>query len=249
MLYGTLVTVVGFVPIGFAQSGVGEYAGNIFWVLMIALLVSWLVAVTFTPYLGVKLLPSFAGHAHKEQELYSTPLYRWLRALITGCVHYRKTVVVATFALLALAIAGMAGPVQKQFFPSSDRTEVLVSVWLPQGSAIRATDATIRQLEAVLAPLPELKSLSAYVGAGAPRFFISANPEMPDPAFGKIIAVAQDTAARDRVIALLQERIAAGAFPQARIRVSRLLYGPPVIWPVEFRLLGPDPAELRRIGH
>jgi multidrug efflux pump subunit AcrB len=249
MLYGTLVTVVGFVPIGFAQSGVGEYAGNIFWVLMIALLVSWLVAVTFTPYLGVKLLPSFAGHTHKEQELYSTPLYRWLRALITGCVHYRKTVVVATFALLALAIAGMAGPVQKQFFPSSDRTEVLVSVWLPQGSAIRATDATIRQLEAVLAPLPELKSLSAYVGAGAPRFFISANPEMPDPAFGKIIAVAQDTAARDRVIALLQERIAAGAFPQARIRVSRLLYGPPVIWPVEFRLLGPDPAELRRIGH
>ena len=249
MLYGTLVTVVGFVPIGFAQSGVGEYAGNIFWVLMIALLVSWLVAVTFTPYLGVKLLPSFAGHTHKEQELYSTPLYRWLRALITGCVHYRNTVVVATFALLALAIAGMAGPVQKQFFPSSDRTEVLVSVWLPQGSAIRATDATIRQLEAVLAPLPELKSLSAYVGAGAPRFFISANPEMPDPAFGKIIAVAQDTAARDRVIALLQERIAAGAFPQARIRVSRLLYGPPVIWPVEFRLLGPDPAELRRIGH
>ena len=250
MLYGTLVTVVGFVPIGFAQSGVGEYAGNIFWVLAIALLVSWLVAVTFTPYLGVKLLPSFQGHTHQEQELYNTPLYRRLRALITACVRLPQDRGGGDLSSCwRWPSPAMAGPVQKQFFPGSDRTEVLVSVWLPQGSAIRATDATVRQIEALLVPMPEVKTLSAYVGAGAPRFFISANPEMPDPAFGKIIAVARDAKARDRVTTFLRERIAAGRFPQARVRVSGLLYGPPVIWPVEFRVLGPDPAELRRLGH
>ncbi len=249
MLFGTLVTVAGFVPIGFAQSGVGEYAGNIFWVLGIALLVSWLVAVTFTPYLGVKLLPDYRAGAHAGQHLYQTPAYRRLRALIVWCVRQRKTVVAATLALLVLAIAGMAGPVEKQFFPGSDRTEVLVSVYLPQGSAIGATDATTRKLEAILARMPEVRTLSAYVGAGAPRFFISANPEQPDPAFAKLIAVTQDVAARDRVMAALEKHIADGAFPEARIRVARLFYGPPVIWPVSFRIIGPDPLELRRIGH
>ena len=153
MLFGTLVTVVGFVPIGFAQSGVGEYAGNIFWVLAFALLVSWLVAVIFTPYLGVKLLPELKpAQAHDHGDMYQTPLYRRLRADRQLCVARRKTVVAATVALLVLAIAGMAGPVQKQFFPSSDRPEVLVSVYLPQGSSIGATDRTMRKIEAILAP-------------------------------------------------------------------------------------------------
>ncbi|MDX5409039.1 MAG: efflux RND transporter permease subunit [Thauera sp.] len=250
MLFGTLVSVVGFVPIGFAQSGVGEYAGNIFWVLAYALLSSWLVAVVFTPYLGYRLLPEIrAAQVHSETELYQTPRYRQLRALIDACVVHRKRVVAGTLGLLVLAIAGMAGPVQKQFFPSSDRTEVLVSVFLPQGSAIAVTDAVTRRVEAILAQMPEVKSLSAYVGAGAPRFFISANPELPDPAFAKIIAVAHDVSARDKVMAELQRHIDAGEFPEARVRVVQLLYGPPVIWPLSFRILGPDPVELRRIGH
>jgi multidrug efflux pump subunit AcrB len=251
MLFGTLVSVVGFVPIGFAQSGVGEYAGNIFWVLAYALLSSWLVAVVFTPYLGFRLLPELrAGQtAHTENELYQTPRYRQLRALITTCVDQRKWVVMGTVGVLALAIAGMAGPVQKQFFPSSDRTEVLVSVFLPQGSAITTTDAITRRVEAVLAQMPEVKTLSAYVGAGAPRFFISANPELPDPAFAKIIAVAHDVPARDKLMAELQRHIDAGEFPEARVRVAQLLYGPPVIWPLSLRILGPDPVELRRIAH
>jgi multidrug efflux pump subunit AcrB len=249
MLFGTLVTVAGFFPIGFARSGVGEYAGNIFWVLGISLLVSWLVAVTFAPYLGVKLLPDFARHVQGDIELYQKPLYRRLRTLITGCVTYRKTVVGVTVALLVLAMVGLVGLVQKQFFPGSDRAEVLVSVYLPQGSSIAATDRTVRQLEALLAPLPEVRTLSAYVGAGAPRFFISANPEQPDPAFAKLIAVTRDAAARDRVMAALERRIADGEFPEARVRVYRLLYGPPVIWPVSFRAIGPDPLELRRIAH
>jgi multidrug efflux pump subunit AcrB len=249
MLFGTLVTVAGFVPIGFAQSAVGEYAGNIFWVLGIALLVSWIVAVTFTPYLGVRLLPNSQHGHHPSGELYQTARYQQLRALILWCVLRRKSVVAGTVGLLILAIAGLAGPVQKQFFPSSDRGEVLISVFMPQGSAIAATDATTRRIEAILADMPEVKTLAAYLGGGAPRFFISANPEQPDPAFAKIVAVTPDAAARDKVMAEMDRRVAAGEFPEARIRVSRLLFGPPVVWPLSFRVLGPDPLELRRIAH
>lgn len=251
MLFGTLVSVAGFVPIGFAQSGVGEYAGNIFWVLAYALLSSWLVAVVFTPYLGYRLLPEIrAGEALRaEIELYQTPRYRQLRALIGACVVHRTWVVAGTVGLLLLSVVGMAGPVQKQFFPTSDRTEVLVGVSLPQGSAIAGTDAVVRRIEALLAQMPEVRTLSAYVGAGAPRFFISANPELPDHAFAKIIAVAHDVSARDTVMATLQRHIDAGEFPEARMHVTQLLYGPPVVWPLSFRILGPDPAELRRLGH
>jgi multidrug efflux pump subunit AcrB len=247
MLFGTLVTVAGFVPIGFAQSGVGEYAGNIFWVLAFALLVSWAVAVTFTPYLGVKMLPRYEQHS--SDSLYQTPIYQRLRALITACVRRRKTVVGATLLLLALSVFAMASLVQKQFFPGSDRPEVLVSVNLPQGSAVGSTDATVHRLEAILAGMPEVRTLSAYVGAGAPRFFISANPEQPDPAFAKLIAIGHDAAARNRIMAELQRRIDAGEFPEARVRVTRLLFGPPVPWPVSFRIIGPDAVELRRIGN
>ncbi|SDX50111.1 efflux RND transporter permease subunit [Nitrosomonas halophila] len=249
MLFGTLVTVAGFVPIGFAQSGVGEYAGNIFWVLAFALILSWLVAVTFTPYLGVKLLPDFKVHAHANESLYATRPYRWLRALITACVRHRKTVVATTVVLLGLSIAGMALLVQKQFFPGSDRPEVLVDIYLPQGSAIGATDATARKIEAILAAMPEVKTLSSFIGAGAPRFFISANPELPNPAFAKIIAIGEDADARDQIMAQLQRHIDAGEFPEARVRVTQLLFGPPVIWPVSFRIIGPDPATLREIAH
>lgn len=249
MLFGTLVTVAGFIPVGFAQSAVGEYTGNIFWVLGIALIVSWLVAVIFVPYLGVKLLPDVAkgkGHAH---DAYQTPAYVRLRDLITWCVVHRKTVVGVTAAMLVLSILAMATVVQKQFFPASDRPEVLVSVYLPQGSSVAVTDATVQKIEALLSPLDDVRSLSAYVGGGAPRFFISASPEMPDPAFAKLIAVTHDAKARDRVIGHLQQAIDDGAFPEARVRVKGLLYGPPVIWPVAFRLVGPDPMVLRDLGH
>ncbi|MCW8840823.1 MAG: efflux RND transporter permease subunit, partial [Gammaproteobacteria bacterium] len=248
MLFGTLVTVAGFVPIGFAKSGVGEYAGNIFWVLAIALLLSWLVAVVFTPYLGVKLL-RVQHTAHGEAEAYQSRNYQRLRRLVSGCVGYRKSVVGMTLVLLLIAVAGMAGPVEKQFFPKSDRPEVLVSVYLPQGSAIGATDATTRRLERLINRMEGVRSLSAYVGAGAPRFFISANPEQPNPAFAKLIAVTESVEARDHLLGQLRERIDAGEFPEARVRIETLLYGPPVDWPVSFRVLGNDPNRLREIGH
>jgi multidrug efflux pump subunit AcrB len=247
MLFGTLVTVAGFFPIGFAQSGVGEYAGNIFWVLGIALIVSWLVAVVFVPYLGVKMLKP-SGHAHHDSQ-YQTPTYQRLRRTIEWCVRRRWAVVGGTVALLVVSIVGMVTVVEKQFFPSSDRPEVLVSVFMPQGTSVAVTNETVKKIEAILAPLPEVKTLSAYVGAGAPRFFISASPEPPNPGFAKVIAVTHSDVERERVIALLRERVALGEFPEARVRVTGLLFGPPVVWPVAFRVTGPDALQLRSIAH
>lgn len=256
MLFGTLVTVAGFIPIGFAQSAVGEYTGNIFWVLGISLIVSWLVAVIFVPYLGVKMLP--AQHkthtqgqdpAQSHHQPYQSSRYQRLRSLISWCVVHRKTVVFITIGLLLLAIAGMATVVQKQFFPTSDRPEVLISVYMPPGTSIEATDRTVQKLEALLSPMEEIESLSAYIGAGAPRFFISASPEMPDPGFAKLIAVATDAQARDRVIDQVNQAIDRGRFPEARVRATGLLYGPPVTWPVAFRILGPNPDTLRNIAY
>lgn len=255
MLSGTLVTVIGFVPIGFARSGVGEYAGNIFWVLAFALLASWLVAVTFTPYLGTLLLKtptstpmSAQAHAPASEGAYTTPLYRALRSVIRGCVRYKLWVVAATFGVLVLSIVGLAGAVPKQFFPTSDRPEVLVDIQLIEGSGIRATDAVVERLEAILAEAPGVRSSSVYLGAGAPRFFLALNPEFPNPAFAKIIVVAEGATARDALIDRLQAHVDSGDFPQARVRVHKLLYGPPVIWPVTFRVVGPDPLVLRRIA-
>ncbi|MBK1694089.1 MFS transporter [Chromatium weissei] len=258
MLSGTLITVVGFVPIGFAQSGVGEYAGNIFWVLAFALLISWVVAVTFTPYLGTLLLrphqipPLEKGgeenSSKQHGDLYNTPIYRWLRQLIRGCVRYKILVVAATFGVLVLAIAGLAGPVEKQFFPSSDRPEVLVDIYLPEGSSIRLTTTVADRVEEILRNAPGMRSLSTYIGAGAPRFFLALNPELPNPAFAKLIAVADNPTARDALMARLQTHIDAGEFPEARVRVQKLLYGPPVIWPVSFRVIGSDLVKLRDIA-
>jgi multidrug efflux pump subunit AcrB len=246
MLFGTLVTIAGFVPIGFAKSGVGEYTGNIFWVVGFALIVSWVVAVTFTPYLGVKLLPDVKAHAHDP---YQTPFYSKLRALVLWCIGHKKTVISIVLLAFVLALLGMAKGVQKQFFPSSDRPEVLVSVYMPHGSAIANTDAVALKIEQLLKDNQDVRSLSSFVGAGAPRFFISANPEQPDPSFAKILIVAKDAKGRDRLIQLLNEHIAAGEFSAARVRVTRLLFGPPVPWPVSFRVMGKDPLELRRIAY
>ena len=249
MLFGTLVTVAGFVPIGFARSNVGEYAGNIFWVLAIALPLSWLVAVVFTPYLGIKLMPARPANASAEDNAYQSRNYQRLRRLVSGCVHYRKSVVGITVVLLLLAVAGMAGPVEKQFFPSSDRLEVLVSVDHPEGTSIEATDATTRRLETLINEADGVASLSAYVGGGAPRFFISASPEQPNPAFAKMIAVADDIDARDALMQTLIQHVDNGEFPEARVRVETLLYGPPVDWPVSVRVMGHDSGTLRDIAH
>jgi multidrug efflux pump subunit AcrB len=245
MLSGTLVTAIGFVPIGFARSSTGEYTGSIFWVLAFALLTSWVVAVTFTPYLGVVFLGNVRPHEGGEHGLYQTPLYRRLRRVVEACVRWQRTVVAATVGALALAVAAMIGPVENQFFPTSDRPEVIVDVFLPQGSSLEATDAVTRTLEALLAARPEVRSFSSYVGAGAPRFLLALNPEMPDAAFAKLLAFTGDAHERNELIAEIDRHSANGEWGAARVRATGLLYGPPIVWPVTFRVVGPDPQVLR----
>ncbi|MFO7809743.1 efflux RND transporter permease subunit, partial [Guyparkeria sp.] len=245
MLVGTLVTVVGFVPIGFAQSNVGEYAGNIFWILGISLIASWFVAVVFTPYLGVKLLPRIEP---SPGDMYDGRIYRMLRWLITGCVAYRWWVLGGTLILFVASAMLMAQGVAKQFFPSSDRPELLIDIQLPEGSSTAATREVAERLTAAIEDDPALESLSTYVGRGAPRFFLALNPELPDPAFAKIIAVTHDAGAREALRERLEVMIADGAFPEARVRPHPLLYGPPVVWPVQFRVMGPQIEQLVAIG-
>ncbi|HXK21694.1 MAG TPA: efflux RND transporter permease subunit [Myxococcota bacterium] len=247
MLTGTLVTVIGFLPVGFARSSAGEYAGNIFWIVGFALLASWLVAVVFTPYLGVKLLPQIAVVAGGHEAIYASASYQRLRRLVRWCVERRRAVVCAT--VLASLVAGLGlGLVQKQFFPNSDRSELIVEVYLPPGSAFKGTEAVVARVEAALLEEPETQLVDAYVGAGAPRFFLSLNPERPDPAFAKLIVQTADAGARDRLKQRMRARIAAGAFPDARVRVTQLVFGPPVPFPVVFRVSGPSLERVRAIA-
>ncbi len=247
MLTGTLVTVIGFLPVGFAKSSAGEYAGNIFWIVGFALLASWLVAVFFTPYLGVKMLPNIQPIPGGHEALYATRFYQRLRALITWCVNRRKRVCALVVLAFVACVLGMS-VVKKQFFPNSDRSELLLEVFMPPGTAFKATEAVVAQVEKALLEEPQTKLVDAYVGGGAPRFFLSLNPELPDPAFAKIVVQTADSKARDALRERMEARIAAGEFPSARVRVTQLVFGPPVPFPVVFRVSGPNLEQLRRIS-
>ncbi len=247
MLSGTLVTIIGFTPVGFAHSTAGEYAGNIFWIVGFALIISWGVAVVFTPYLGVKLLPDIAPVAGGHAGIYSTPRYRRLRGIISSAVDHKFRVAGLVIAAFLLAGIGM-GFVKRQFFPSSDRPEVLVEVQMPEGTSIESTAAAAVKVEQWVRRQPEAKIVTTYIGQGAPRFFFSYNPELPDPAFAKLVILTPDARARDRLKWRLRERIAQGLAPEARVRVSQLIFGPFPRYLVNFRVMGPDPDELRSLA-
>lgn len=247
MLSGTLVTITGFIPIGFAASSSGEYAGNIFWVIGFALLVSWFVAVYFTPYLGVKLLPEIKPVPGGHDAIYDTPRYRRFRSWVARAVVHRKKVVGATVLIFGVAAGGMA-LVEQQFFPTSDRPELLIDVQMPLGSSIRATEAATGRVERYLRGQSEASIVDSYLGAGAPRFFLALNPELPDPAFAKVVVQTPDAAARDRLRDKVRQAADAGLFPEARVRTSGLLYGPPITYPVVFRVHGPDLDQLRALA-
>ena len=247
MLAGTLVTAVGFMPNGFARSSAGEYTSNMFWIVGIALIASWVVAVVFTPYLGVKLLPELKRVAGGHDALYDTPRYHRFRRLL-GRVIARKWLVFCTvIGLFVLAVLGMA-IVKKQFFPISDRPEVLIEVQLPYGSAIGQTSGAAAKVEAWLARQPEAKIVTAYVGQGAPRFYLAMGPELPDPAFAKIVVRTDSQQARDALKQRLRVAVAAGLAPEARVRVTQLVFGPYSPFPVAYRISGPDPQVLRGIA-
>ena len=247
MLAGTLVTVIGLMPVGFARSTAGEYAGNIFWVVGFALLASWVVAVVFTPYMGVKLLPAIKPVEGGHDGIYQTPRYQKLRRLIRWAVARNRLVTLATLAAFLVAGAGMV-LVKKQFFPTSDRPEVLVEVQMPKGTSIERTSAAAEQVEAWLRKQPEAEIVTAYVGQGAPRFYMPLSPELPDPSFAKIIVRTPSEEARDALKEGLRRAAADGLAPAARVRATQLVFGPPSPFPVAFRVSGPDVEKLRGIA-
>jgi multidrug efflux pump subunit AcrB len=247
MLAGTLVTAIGFMPNGFAKSTAGEYTSNMFWIVGIALIASWVVAVVFTPYLGVKLLPNIEKRAGGHEAIYDTPRYNRFRQLL-GLAIRRKWLVAGSVAgALLVALLGMA-VVKKQFFPTSDRPEVLVEVQMPYGTSIEQTSAATAKVEAWLMKQPEAKVVTAYIGQGAPRFFLAMSPELPDPSFAKIVVLTPAEEAREALKSRLREAVADGLAPEARVRVTQIVFGPPSPFPVAFRVMGPDPAVLRDIA-
>lgn len=249
MLTGTLVTVTGFMPVGFAKSISGEYAGGIFWVVGVALLASWLVAVVFTPYLGVVMLPKTMAAHQTHHDPYDRPLYRRLRGAIDWCVDHRRTVLAATVGLFVLAAAGMT-LVQQQFFPTASRPELLVDLRLREGSSFRATEAAVATLEQALKADKQIETFTAYTGAGAPRFYLSLQPELPNPGYAQFViktaGIPEREAVRERLLKLFN---ADELLPDVRGRVLRLDFGPPVGFPVQFRVIGPDTAQVREIAY
>ncbi|MHC6085237.1 efflux RND transporter permease subunit [Ralstonia solanacearum] len=247
MLSGTLVTAVGFMPNGFARSTAGEYTSNMFWIVGIALIASWVVAVVFTPYLGVKMLPDFKKVEGGHEAIYDTPRYNRFRALLGRVIARKWLVAGSVVGLFVLAILGMA-VVKKQFFPISDRPEVLVEVQMPYGTSINQTSAATAKLEAWLTNQKEARIVTAYVGQGAPRFYLAMGPELPDPSFAKIVIRTDSQEERDALKQRLRQAIADGLAPEARVRVTQLVFGPYSPFPVAYRVTGPDAETLRRIA-
>ena len=247
MLSGTLVTAIGFMPNGFARSTAGEYTSNMFWIVGIALIASWVVAVVFTPYLGVKLLPNLKKVEGGHDAIYDTPRYNRFRQLL-GRVIARKWIVAASVVMLfVVSVLGMA-VVKKQFFPTSDRPEVLVEVQMPYGTSIEQTSAATAKVEAWLAKQDEAKVVTAYIGQGAPRFFLAMSPELPDPSFAKVVVLTGNDKEREALKFRLRHAVADGLAPEAQVRVTQIVFGPPSPFPVAYRVMGPDPDKLRAIA-
>ncbi|MBA0162200.1 efflux RND transporter permease subunit [Pectobacterium versatile] len=247
MLAGTLVTAVGFMPNGFAQSTAGEYTSNMFWIVGIALIASWVVAVVFTPYLGVKMLPEIKTVEGGHAAIYDTRHYNRFRRLLTRVIARKWMVASTVIVLFVVAILGM-GMVKKQFFPTSDRPEVLVEVQMPYGTSIEQTSITTAKIEDWLKQQDEAKIVTSYIGQGSPRFYLAMAPELPDPSFAKVVVLTDSQEAREALKFRLREAAAGGLAPEARVRVTQLVFGPYSPFPVAYRVMGPDPATLREIA-
>ncbi len=243
MLTGTLITAAGFLPIATAQSGTGEYTRSIFQVVTIALLVSWIAAVVFVPYLGAKLLPDLAKlHAAKHggsaegHDPYATPFYQRVRRTVEWCVRRRKTVILLTLGLFVAAIV-LFRFVPQQFFPASGRLELMIDLKLSEGASLSATEAEVKRLEQLLNQHEGIDNYVAYVGTGSPRFYLPLDQQLPAASFAQFVVLAKSIEDREQLrnwlIATVGEE-----FPTLRTRVSRLENGPPVGYPVQFRVSG-----------
>ncbi len=247
MLAGTLVTAIGFMPNGFAQSTAGEYTSNMFWIVGLALIASWFVAVVFTPYLGVKILPAIPKVEGGHAAIYNTPRYNRFRQLLARVIARKWRVAGSVIAIFIVAVLGM-GLVKKQFFPTSDRPEVLVEVQMPYGTSIEQTSAAAEKIEAWLGQQPEAKIVTAYIGQGSPRFYLAMAPELPDPSFAKIVILTDSETSREALKLRLREAVANGLAPEARVRVTQLVFGPYSPFPVAWRVSGPDVEQVHDIA-
>ena len=250
MLTGTLVTAAGFLPIATAQSSTGEYTRSLFEVVTIALLVSWIAAVVFVPWLGDKLLPDFSkkngGSAHEPHDPYQTRFYQRVRKLIDWCVEYRKTVIVITVACFVAAVL-LFRFVPQQFFPASTRLELMVDLKLPEGASLKATEAQAAKLEAKLKGHPGITNYVAYVGTGAPRFYLPLDQQLPSPSFSQFVLLTENIEEREKVRSWLIDLFNTD-FSDIRARVTRLENGPPVGYPVQFRVSGEHIDEVRKLA-
>ena len=253
MLTGTLITAAGYLPIGLAASATGEYTRDLFIVVGLSLVLSWFVAVLFVPYLGGVLLPNPRQHAvggDPEAAVYDTPFYRAFRRLVRTCIDRRIVVIGVTVLAFAVSVAAFT-LVPQQFFPASDRREVLVEMNLPEGASFDATAAAVARVEAMLRAQPGIRSFAAYTGTGAPRFVLSLATQLDSTNYAEFIINTDSVAARDALIARMNAAAddgAANGFADIRLRAYGIELGPPVGYPVQFRILGPDRSELRRIA-
>lgn len=253
MLTGTIVTAAGFLPIGLARSSTGEYTFSIFAVTTIALIVSWVVSVVFVPYLGYKLLPDFskAGAHVDENAVYQKPFYQRFRRVVTWCVEHRRIVIGATVAVFLVSVFAFRF-VQQQFFPAASRPELIVDLRLPEGSSVHATEAQVKKLEKILATDPgirdRLDNFVSYVGSGSPRFYLPFDQQLVNANFGQFILNTRSNEDREIVRARLH-KLFEEDFTEIRGRVNRLENGPPVGFPVQFRVVGEDKQVIRGIAN
>ncbi len=253
MLTGTLITAAGFLPIATAQSSTGEYTRSIFQVVTIALIASWIAAVVFVPLLGEKLLPDLAkrhaakhGGSDQGHDPYSTPFYQRVRRVIQFCVRRRKTVIILTLLLFIGAI-GLFRIVPQQFFPASGRLELMVDLKLAEGASLKATEAEVHRLEEMLKDRAGIDNYVAYVGNGSPRFYLPLDQQLPATSFAQIVVLAESIEQREALRGWLIDRLRED-FPTLRGRVSRLENGPPVGYPVQFRVTGEHIDVVRKLA-
>lgn len=253
MLTGTLITAAGFLPIATAQSGTGEYTRSIFQVVAISLIASWIAAVMFVPYLGDKLLPDLAKlHAAKHggsaggHDPYSTPFYRRVRATVEWCVRRRGIVILLTIALFVASVL-LFRFVPQQFFPASGRLELMVDIKLEEGALLSATEAEVHRLEKLLKEQSGIDNYVAYVGTGSPRFYLPLDQQLPAASFAQFVVLAKSIEERERLRGWLI-KVMNDEFPTLRSRVSRLENGPPVGYPIQFRVSGEHIDEVRALA-
>lgn len=250
MLTGTLITAAGFLPIATAESTVGEYTRSIFQVVGIALMVSWFAAVLFVPYLGDKLLPDLArikaakhGNKEGEHDPYATPFYQRFRALVSWCVDYRKTVIAVTLALFVAALAAFP-LVPKQFFADSNRLELLLDIKLAEGASLKATQQKVERIEQRLKEREGIVNYVVYIGAGSPRFYLPLDQQLPTTSFAQFVLITDDLEQREEIRAWLIELMHT-EFADMRSRITRLENGPPVGYPIQFRVSGEHIEQVR----